>query len=262
MSLEYTTTAEAYETASARLRDTALQARVATFLGNVWPSGFESVKNPKAVYAPYLAKGSQTEVDFLQQIQESAFDSVVATYKNTEYVTANPAAVDCYKPPLLLPKGQNIRQWVVEESERAGALGVAQTKYEGVDIVEYWNGLRNVVLEQQSLPVDDTVVDFGDWYALQAKRFGCRDAARSRAAFYYRALMGLYASGRAVLFDTPPTAFARDVMKPAADIAFSELGVTPLLTVELKTEKREWTDLTFLDGKQVEGLKNTGKIAG
>ncbi len=260
MSLEFKTINEAYEEAGRRLNDAKLQNRVAAFLGNVWPLGFDEVKNPRAVFAPYLAKGSELEIDFLRLVQASGFDSTVATYADTEYVTANPGVVDCYRPSLKLPKGQRSRQWVVPESQRRGQLKDAQTIY-GSTIVDYWMSIREVALEVGGLPVDDARVDLSEWYRVQAERFGCTENARSRSPYYYRALMGLYASGRAVLFDTPPTTFAAEVMEPAARLAQDELGVEPLLTLDLQPGKRDWIDLEFLDQAEVQNLLTNGKIA-
>jgi hypothetical protein len=259
MSLEYKTPGEAFELAGQRLRDTALQDRVASYLGGVWPAGFEEVPSPVAVYAPYLAKGSETEVDFLQKAAGDGFVTMIVTYEDTKYVTTNPAVVDCYRPPLKLPKGQRKRDWIVPEAERPGSVGDALTVYPGLDIISYWRGIRMPVLEENKLPVDDTVVDFGAWYGLQAQRFGW-SGQPSKAPFYYMAAMALYASGRAVLFDTPPTAFASQVMKPAYDATADNLGVEPLVTNVLRPDKRDWTDLSFLDETRAERLLTTGSI--
>lgn len=259
MSLEYKVPSEALELAGQRLRDPALQRKVAVYLGNIWPQGFEDVEKPIAVYPPYLAKGSETEVDFLRRARTSGYSTAVATYEATEYVTANPVVVDCYRAPLILPKGQRARRWVVAEHERKGTVGNTPTIYNELSIVNYWRGLRAPVLEEKGLPVDDMVIDWSGWYAAQAPRFGW-SGERSRAPYYYMATMALYASGRAVLFDSPPTAFAVNVMQPAYDAACDQLGVEPLITNELRPGKRDWTDISFLDERQVERLRTTGRI--
>jgi hypothetical protein len=259
MNMEYQAPEDAWETAGRRLRNPALQERVRQYLGGVWPAGFEEINTPTAVFAPYLAKGSETETDFLNKAMNKGFDTAVATYAGTEYVTANPGVVDCYRAPLILPKGQRQRMWVVAEAERAGAVGRANTMYDDMTIVDYWDGIRNVVLEQNKLPADGAVVDFGAWYALQAGRFGWT-GERAKSPFYYMASMALYASGRAVLFDTPPTAFATRVMQPAYEAASSELGVEPLITNELQPGKRDWVDVSFLADDEVGRLQSAGKI--
>lgn len=257
--LLFTSPSEAYERAGERLEDTELQERVAEYLGGIWPEGFEEPSQPQAVFAPYLARGSELEVQFVEQALEAGFVPTVATYEASEYVTANSSGVDCYRPPLKIPKGQRSRDWVVPEDERPGELGAANTIYEGLDIVGYWAGLRNAVMDQNFGDDPTRVTDFGDWYKVQAGCFGWNNE-RSKADKYYNALMALYASGRAVLWDTPPTRFATSVMLPAANRAWRNVGAPPLLTCELRPEKRDWVDLSFLSPEQTEQLKLTGTI--
>lgn len=259
MSLEFIEPSQAYELANKRLKDTALQERAAEFLGNIWPPGFEDIEVPQAVYAPYLATGSVVEVSFIKTAQIEGFDTVVATYEASEYVTANPAIVDCYRAPLIEARGQCSRKWVVPADKRSGSVGEAQTIYPSLDIVSYWRNVRQPILEENALPVNDKVVDFSEWYQLQAERFGW-NGQRSKSGFYYNALMGLYASGRAVLYDTPPTVFAERVMEPAANMAKECLRVEPLITCELKPAKRDWKDVSFLDTDQLQLLKTTGRV--
>lgn len=259
MGLEYISPAVAYQQAGERIADDQLQEKVAEYLGGVWPQGFEDADMPKAVFAPYLAKGSVIEVEFLQMAREADFDTIIATYKDAEYVTANAAVVDCYRAPLIGTKGQCLRQWVVPPSQRCGSVGNAETVYPGLDIVDYWTGVRSAVLMANGLSPDDLVVDFGGWYQTQSERFGWQ-GERSKSTYYYMALMGLYASGRAVLFDTPPTAFASNIMEPAAIRAEKSLGAKPLITCELRPAKRDWTDVSFLDEGNYQKLVQTGKI--
>lgn len=258
MNLPYVASSEAYECAQARLQNQTLQQRVAAFLGDVWPEGFEKPAEPKAVFAPYMARGSELEQTFLTSATETGCKPVVATYLQAEYVTANAGLVDCYRAPFKLPKGQQILNWVVAENNRPGAVGDAATIFEGLSIRAYWQGIRNAVMEQVTAP-PATVVDFSQWYAFQARRFGWQ-GERAKSPFYYIALMGLYASGRAVLFDTPPTAFASKVMEPAARTVAQQLGVEPLIVNEFKASKRDWVDVSFLEERQVRRLRETGRV--
>lgn len=260
MNLQYKTPKEAFDMASARLADGSLQTKAAEYLDGQWPPGFDTLSDvPKAVFAPYLATGCQTEVAFLERASTAGFVAVIATYRDSEYVTTNPGIVDCYRAPLLLSKGQQRRDWVVAESERAGAVGQAQTKYDRLDIISYWQGIRDAVLEDQQLSTNGLVVDFGAWYKMQAERFGWT-GGRQKSPYYYMALMAFYASGRAVLFDTPPTSFATRVMEPAYAAATDKLGVEPLLTNEFEPSKRNWVDLSFLEPQQVKVLLTSGRI--
>ena len=249
----------AYEEAERRLRDNALQEKVATYLGNLWPAGFSDTSSPQAIYAPYLAKGSIVEVDYISKAAAVGFEPVVATYQQSEYVTANAALIDCYRAPLMLPKGQQTREWLVSEDQRCGPVGIAETKYKGLSIVNYWSGIRDTVLEEKDLEESSTVVDFSEWYDMQAKRFGW-DGGRSKAPFYYRALLGLYTSGRAVRYAVPPTEFTDRVVLPAAKIAQDYLGKQPLIVYEIPAVKRDWSDLSFLDESSCVELKETGRI--
>lgn len=159
---------------------------------------------------------------------------------------------------MIINKGQRIRPWIVEEAEKQGVVGSAGTMYEGLDIVEYWKGIQSAVYDEAAYTVP-TDVDFSEWYETQACRFGW-DGQGGKSKFYYVALMALYASGRAVLLDTPPTAFAEKVMTPAYEKVKNELGVTALITCELSPEKRDWTDLSFVDDVQATALVETGRI--
>jgi hypothetical protein len=258
MSLIYLNANDAYLAAENRLRDTMLQERVSKYLGDIWPEGFDRVDEPAAVFALYMARGSEMELEFLRQSTATGFKPVLATYLQTEFVTANSGLVDCYRAPLKLAKGQQSREWVVPLSDRSGILGSASTIYPGLDIVQYWDGIREVVLEEK-LQTPLNIVDFSEWYCTQAKRFGWQ-GERSKSGYYYRALMGLYASGRAILFDTPATRFADNIMEPAANYAKNALGVEALITCELTSGKRDWVDMSFLDEKVCLNLRQQGKI--
>lgn len=260
MSFPYTASTEALEQAARRLREPALQSKVAAYLGGVWPVGFEEISRPAAVYAPYLATGNGSEVDFLRKAAADGFEPVVATYRETRWSKGNLCLRDCYQPPLKLANGQEVREWAVPTKERAGPVGRAATKFAGLDIVEYWLGIRGAVLRANSLP-SSAVVDFGDWYDVQARRFGWQ-SSESKSPFYYMASMGLYASGRAVLFDTPPTEYAGRVMQPAYEAAATQLGVAPLVTNVLKPTAPDWVDLSFLDEQASAQLMQTGRIGG
>lgn len=258
MNLRYTTPERAVEEANRRLRDKELQRRVEQYLGNIWPRGFDDVRTPAAVFAPYLARGSDNEIRSLAIAQRIGVNGAVANYVGAEYVTANTAAVDCYRVPLKLPKGQQRRLWVVPEEDRSGKIGEARTIYPDVTISQYATGIRTPALEANVLPTDTPVVDFGEWYDIQAKRFGW-SGERQKSPFYYMASMALYASGRAILMDTPPTAYASNVMAPAAESAEQALGVYPLITNELQ-DGRDWTDVSFLNEREAARLVLTGRI--
>ncbi len=259
----YTDPAEVLEQARARLRDPDLQARVAEYLGGVWPQGFEEPTEPIAVYAPYLAMGTEEECVFLGLARKLGIKrTVTATYEAKPYSTSN---YYVYRPQVLLPDGQKQgATWVVPSGYRNAAnktaLGSARTIYPGLGIVEYWRGVRQAVLANKSLGADNQVVDFSDWYKLQAERLGCGPKERP-APFYYQALMALYASGRAVLFDTPPTEFVENIMQPAYDTVVDALGVTPLLTNVLPlVEGPDWVDLRFMTKRQRRLFLNKGQI--
>lgn len=257
MSLIYTPSAEAFDMAAERLTDERLQGRAEEYLGGSWPPGFNEVAGPKGVYASYMARGSEEEVRFLDIAKQAGFDPVVATYHGAEYVSNNTGLVGCYQPPLRLPDRQS-RQWIVDTPDRPGPVGDAQTVYPKVDIQSYWDGVRNAVLPENGQEVPETV-DFSEWHAEQAKRFGW-DGGRSKSSEYYYALMALYASGRAVLFDTPPTEFADRVMKPPAVTAREVLGQEPLIVCEFPKTKRDWVNVAGLGEQACQQLLETGRI--
>ncbi len=257
MGLPYTSPSEAYDCAQERLGNPVLQAEVTEFLGGIWPEGFEDIGQPQAVFAPYMARGSERELLFLDLANKTGFQPVVATYLEAEFVTNNPELVDCYRPPLKLPKDQRSRNWLVDSSNRPGTIGEATTIF-GTNIFDFWKSIREAVLRDKNLP-PPTTVDFSTWYGTQAQRFGWQ-GERSKSPFYYNALMGLYTSGRAVLFDTPPTEFASRVMEPAATASEEALGLPPLITCELDSSKRDWVDVSFLGDNACRQLIQTGTI--
>lgn len=258
MTYQYRPIAEAYGQAEERLADTRLQESIDDYLGGVWPPGLEQTAIPVAVFAPYLGRAANSEMSFQKKIIGSGFVPLVATYQDTAFVTANPDVVACYKPPLILPQGQRRRGWVVDPEDRAGNLAPTKTVY-GRDIVDYWRDVRAVVYAEKGVPIGATV-DFSGWYAYQAKRFGWKPRDRNKAPFYYMALMALYASGRAVLYDSPPTEFFGRVMQPAIDETRENLRVEPLIICGPENPTPDWVDLSFLDQPQVDRLVEKGEI--
>ncbi len=262
MSLEYITPEQAFDVAQERIEDREIQERVMEFFGASLPPGFEGQNRPLAVFAPYLAKGTEREVEFLAKASKAGFATMIATYKDSQYVTSNSGIVDCYRAPLKLPKRQEVRKWVVPTEERDGAVGDAKTVYPELDITDYWMGIRKAVLRniERESP-DSLIVDFGGWYRLQAERFGWTPLVPNKAPFYYLASMALYASGRAVLFAPPPSGFTSEVSRPAAAEVQEKLGVYPLVTNVLSAQKRDWADLAFLSQDEATQLLETGRIS-
>jgi len=258
--LRYEAADKAFAEAADRVANDNLQERIGELLGGLWPPGFEEPDNPKAVFAPYLARGSEMELRALNLARAAGFTAVVATYRDARFVNNNPAAVDCWRAPLLLPKGQQRKLWVVPESERDGALGAASTIYEGKNVGEYWQGIRRAILDKNGMVADGIgSADFGDWYDAQAKRLGWRPGMK-KSEVYYLASMALYASGRAVLFDTPPTTYANYYMAPAAERVNEAVDAYPLVTNDLPGGVTDWVDARFLRDDQVKTLVNEGVI--
>lgn len=258
MSYEYRSLTEAYEEAGDRLRDNALQWEIGEYLGCVWAPEFEQRRDPALIWAPYVARAAVSEVSFQQEAISSDYCPQVAIYSGTTFVTANPEVVAAYRPPLRLPGGQNRRSWTVAPEDRSGSLAPTRTIY-GTDVLDYWDGIRAAVYEENGIG-QQPVVDFSDWYDFQARRFGWRPGDRNKAPAYYMALMALYASGRAVLYDTPPTEFFSRVMQPAIDRTKEELGVEPIIVSGPETSVPDWVDLSFLDSRQAEKLVTEGVI--
>lgn len=80
MSIEYIQSSAALEAAERRLNNPELQGKVEMFLKE-WPPGFEQIGEPMGVYAPYLAKGSITEVAAVDQAESAGLMPLIATYK-------------------------------------------------------------------------------------------------------------------------------------------------------------------------------------
>lgn len=260
--------AEAFATAQARLQDPVLQQRGREYLGGLLPPGIRDPMVPTAVYSPYLARGDNREIAFLGQARQVGFQTVVATYMRNPW-SDNRTNKPAYRPAFKLPGGETQdKTWVVEPAERTkGAqegVGSAQTKY-GFGISEYWSGIRRVVLARNDLPTNDTVVDFGGWYKNLTRHFSEGQVDAASSPYYYRGIMAAAALGWLVLWDTPQTAYATKVMRPAYDEVLATLGVAPLVTDVLGPEQvadADTVDLSFLRPDQVVRLRDTGRIEG
>lgn len=258
MSYEYRSRTEAYEEACDRLSDDDLQQKIAEYLGCEWAPGFEQRTDTAFVLAPYLARAATSEINYQKEVSSSGVRTQIATYGDTAFVTANPEVVAAYRPPLRLPSGQYRRGWTVAPENRPGPLVPTRTIY-GTEVLDYWANIRAAVYEDNGL-TQQPVVDFSGWYDSQARRFGWRPGGRNKAPAYYMAAMALYASGRAVLYDTPPTEFFGRVMQPAIDRVKAELGVEPIIVCGPPVSAPDWVDLSFLDGRQVDSLITKGTI--
>lgn len=233
MSIEYTPLEKAAEIIGNRRSDAALQKKLMDLVLKEFREGPFSAdyQGLPAVRAEYLARPTAGDLDYIESGQSAGLSPWTATYVADEYAKGtNPKKANMYRPRLILPKGQSAKLKVVNENMRAGEerLGCMPTFF-GISLSEWWLKLRAYKLrEEGKSEVVDMVFDLSEWYDGQAKQAGFNGSATSKAAYYYPALMGMYAA-RAVLFcdfDAYPSfKYASSGFKAAQE----NFGVNPVI---------------------------------
>ena len=264
----YTPLDEVADTLKARKNDEELQDRLLTLIGNdPLPNAFSA--DNAAVFAEYIARPTGDDLTFASQAMQTGLQPWWVTYETDAFTNANAKKVSMWRPPLALPKGQDIRQWIVAADDRTATIGEASTKFGG-NVVEYWRDLRQAVFNQQVIPeIESNVCDIGEWYKRQAAARG--EMGKSIASAYYPAVMGLYAAKAALFcnFDNYPEFYpiALEGFKQAS----ATLGVRPIIVAFESGQPREsvdgrrlldakQTDLTWLDSDQTASLLSQGII--
>lgn len=266
----YTPIGEAAEIIAERRADEALQARLESLIGNSpLPDVFTREKS--AILAEYVARPTGTDLSFAEQAAQAGLQPGWLSYTGDIFTNANAKKVDMWRPRLALPKGQDMRSWIVAPAERTAKIGEAPTVFDNnMNVAKYWAGLRKAEFSRYGIsPLEDAVSDATTWYRQQAERRG--EVGSSIAAGYYPAVMGVYAT-KAVLFcdfDKYPDFYpiALEAYTTAADT----LGVNPVIVAFDGSTPREsadgrrllqasQTDLTWIAPDQTANLLNEGKL--
>lgn len=267
----YTPRQAAVEIIGERMNDRALTTRLMEYLGGDLPDDFPESDTPIAYTAPYLAGGTVWERNFAIQARRDGFEPWTATYERDMYVNSNGSKVAALRPTLLLPKGQQTKQWVVRPSDREGCIGAIPTIFGSSEdpgqqdtVSDYQRGLRTIVFDDAGLTGGDNIFDMSRWYADQARRFGY-ESGPNKAPAYYNAIMALVAV-RAALYDQvysagKMTPFTQKVMGPAYDTACKALGVSPVIVEQVGLDNMNVTDLRFLSDEEAVVLRNVGSRA-
>jgi len=267
----YTPSEAAADIIGERANDVALNTRLMEYIGDELPDGFPDAGVPVAYTAPYVAGGTVWERDFAERARAAGFEPWIATYGADKYVDSNGTKVAALRPTLLLPKGQQTKQWVVAPADRQGSIGALPTIYEDIDtpgrqdtVSDYQAGLRAIVFDEAGLDGAANIFDMSRWYVVQARRFGY-EIGPNLAPAYYNAIMALIAVKAAlydqVYTDGKPTRFTVNVMSPAFDNAYKALGERPVIVEQKGLGNMNITDLRFLDTKEIEVLKTIGSRA-
>jgi hypothetical protein len=250
-----------------RNQDMRLQERVARYLGGLLPPTGGDTDRPRAVLMRYVARGTNEDVEFAAEALAHGFGPYWATYLDDAFTTRNPEKVDIARPPLRWAKGQKTRSWVVSADQRNGGVGRLATNY-AVPTSDYQAELRGLVFDRQGLASHRAnSFDMGNWYAVQAPRFGYSGEG-AKAPYYYPAIMA-WAALNAVFedYDGGPNAgggdlarFRNRVVVPAFERVQAELGITPVLVQLPYVAGMSETDLSFLDAEATINLQKYGRI--
>lgn len=262
----YTPRSAAAELLVDRKSDESLQARAARFLGGCLPSQCFDVE--LVAYLPrYVPSATLEDEVFAEEARLAGLSPYWASYNDDKYTNRNSEKVRTIRPPLLLPKGQRTRQWIVEPGKRAGGMGNLETVY-GYTSTDYQKGLRQTVFNRMGdAGLVDNTFDMSEWYRMQANRFGYEGG--NLAPYYYPATMALAAT-QGVMFDDFDTElgtfgdlaqFRNDVVYPAIDQVTEALGVAPIIVKLPYYKELDATCLEFLDQDEVGLLRTVGSVA-
>lgn len=211
-----------------RRADDKLQQKLKLLIGNEPPEGpfAESYDDGlPGIRAEYLARPTRGDLEFLDLAIELGFDPWTVTYEQDSFVSSNEKKSTMARPRLALPKDQmmKLKTPSLDEGRPIGDLYGGF----GVTLSTLWQGMRKYVFERNNLDVYiPNVYDISVWYQKQASLNGWEKPSQSKAKYYYKSLLGLYAA-RAVLF----TEFSGGFNYPGAAVeaVSEELGVEPVI---------------------------------
>jgi hypothetical protein len=213
----------------------------------------------------YVPRATGEDLAFADIAQEAGFNPYWASYKADKFTIRNPEKVETIRPPIWWQKGQKTRTWVVEPDRRNGGVGELDTIY-GNSSSDYQRNLRKTVFTEKGMTkLLDNCFDMGDWYKMQAPRFGYEGG--NLAPYYYSATMALATTFGALYedFDGGPNAssgdlmlFKNNVVYPAIDKVERELGLSPIIVRMPYQSGMNETDLSFLSDEQSAQFKKVG----
>jgi hypothetical protein len=241
-----------------RTRDTGIRDRVLDYLGRELPIDILSGPKPVAILANYVARGTREDRLFAGQAEADGLVPYWATYLDDAYTTTNPQKVDTIRPPILWPKSQRTRGWVVKPEDRNGPIGNLNTIF-AMTSSEYQSSLREIRLaKDERTDLLDNTFDMSEWYRVQAKRFGHREGERL-APYYVAARFALITlCAYYHNYDGTDTRFMREVFYPNYYKVKRELGLKPVIVNMPYLPGLNETDLSFLDNDQAEKVKELG----
>lgn len=244
MKIRYTPLDEAAEIIAERKSNEEIQCKLGQLTRGYEPGGaFNKLSSDIAgVYAEYVARSTVADIAFAKLAITGKLTPWWATYTKDIFTTVNAKKTDMLRPPLVLPKGQSTRSWIVESSVRQQPYGIGEfpTIYDGLTVSQFWDTLRRPVLSQYELESSAAnTIDLSEAY-----EFWSMNIKGKKSDSYYPAIMGLYAS-RAVLF----VDYDRfESFLPTAEQGYEEtartLGVEPVI-VKFNPEK---TEMDAIDG--------------
>lgn len=227
MSIKYTAPEMAAEIVGNRRADDKLQEKFNKIVKGILPEGpyADISDDPPAVRAEYLARPTRGDLEFLELAIELGFTPWTVTYEQDSFVSSNEKKSTMARPRLALPKDQMVKLKTPSLDEGC-PIGDLYGGF-GVKLSTLWLGMRRFVFErenrQEYVP---NVFDISEWYQEQASLYGWERASQSKAKYYYKSLLGLYAT-RAALFTQFSEGF--DYPEPAFDAVADELGVEPVI---------------------------------
>ncbi len=227
MSIKYTPPEMAAEIIGNRRADDKLQQRYKKIVKDILPEDpySDTSDNPPAVRAEYLARPTRGDLEFLELAIELGFTPWTVTYEQDSFVSSNEKKSTMARPRLALPKDQMVKLKTPSLDEGC-PIGDLYGGF-GVKLSTLWLGMRRFVFERESRQeCVPSVYDISEWYQIQASLYGWERASQSKAKYYYKSLLGLYAA-RAALFTQFSEGF--DYPEPAFEAVAEELGVEPVI---------------------------------
>lgn len=263
----YTPASMAADVLMERKQNQPLKERVGEYLGNIVPASCLGASEPIAFLARYVPRATNEDKLFAEAAQTDGFTPFWASYVSDRFTTRNPEKVATVRPIIQWGKNQRTKTWVVAPENRVGGVGELKTVF-GATSTDYQREIRATVFRNDDQPtIADQTFDMGEWYKLQANRFGYQTGRL--APYYYQALMALTIANGVLYedFDGGPNAgsgdlkaFREEIVYPAFDEAERAIGERPLIVQLPFRDNMEVTDMSFLDDEKAAQLKQFGRV--
>jgi hypothetical protein len=273
MSEFYTDPNAAREIIGNRMADTQLNYKLAEFLGGSLPEAVVKLGEPTAVLARYVPSAREEDTAFIDIAEEAGMIPAWASYRQDQYVSANPEKTGTLRPAINFSDSDRTRSWIVAKDDRKEGqpIGEMPTIY-GYSVMDYHEAIRELAMGQvSSSAYIGNTFDFSDWYKEQAIKNGWDPNSNDKASeAYYPAAMAAAAVRYALLedFHDGPNAnngrldtFRKNIVYPAIAQVQEELGVSPIIVRIPYQSGMGDINLRFRDKAETNTFKTKGPRA-